>query len=221
MVTVDTDLLAVEESEEVVTLELARPEKLNALAPPMVHGLADAFTQLEGDAGRGVLLAGQGRATCAGMDEDIVSDDYAEEHADLHEVLQGLYRQIESHPGPVALAGHGAVIGAGTLISLSCEFVVVGEDTTIAIPEINYDIASDRGASVLPQYVGHHVASEMLLTGDAIDPERAHELGMVNDVVSEDADAVRERALELLGAVADQDGDVVASVVGRMPSVEP
>jgi len=87
MVTVDTDLLAVREAEEVVTLELARPEKLHALALPMVRGLADAFEQLEGDEGRGVLLTGQGQATCAGMDEDIVGDGYATEHGDLHETL--------------------------------------------------------------------------------------------------------------------------------------
>jgi enoyl-CoA hydratase/carnithine racemase len=221
MVTVDTDLLAVEESEEVVTLELARPEKLNALAPPMVRGLADAFEQLEDDEGRGVLLTGQGRATCAGMDEDIVDDDYAAEHGGLHETLQGVYRQVETHPGPVALAGHGAVIGAGLLVSLSCEFVVVGAETTLAIPEVSYDIASDRAASVLPGYVGRHVASELVLTGEPLAPERAREVGLVNDVVEEDVNAVRERARELLGNVTRHDGEVVADVLGKMPGVEP
>lgn len=221
MVTVDTDLLAVEESPDLVTVELARPEKLNALAPPMVRGLADIFDQLEDDEGRGVLLTGQGRAMCAGMDEDIVSDDYAEEHGDLHGTLQGVYRQVEAHPGPVALAGHGAVIGAAMLVSLSCEFVVVGGNTTLAIPEISYDIASDRAASVLPGYVGRHVASELVLTGEPLAPERAHEVGLVNDVVEEDADAVRERAGELLADVTRHDDDVVADVIGKMPSVEP
>ena len=75
MVTVDTEQVAVEESPELVTLELARPAKLNALTPPMVRGLASAFEQLEGDRGRAVLLTGQGRAMCAGMDEDIVGDE--------------------------------------------------------------------------------------------------------------------------------------------------
>jgi enoyl-CoA hydratase/carnithine racemase len=220
MVTVDTDLLVVKEAPDLVTVELARPEKLNALAPPMVRGLADAFEQLEDDKGRAVLLTGQGRATCAGMDEDIVSDDYAEEHGDLHGTLQGVYRQVEAHPGPVGLAGHGAVIGAAMLVSLSCEFVVVGEGTTLAIPEVSYGIASDRAASVLPGYVGRHVASELVLTGEPLAPERAREVGLVNDVVEEDADAVRERARELLGNVTRHDGGVVADVIGKMPSVE-
>ena len=221
MVTVDTEWIAVEESLDLVTLELARPEKLNALAPPMVRGLADAFAQLEDDEGRGVLLTGQGRAMCAGMDEDIVSDDYAEEHGDLHETLQGVYRQVEAHPGPVALAGHGAVIGAAMLVSLSCEFVVVGAETTLAIPEVSYDIASDRAASVLPGYVGRHVASELVLTGEPLAPERAREVGLVNDVVEEDAGAVREHARELLADVTRHDSEVVADVIGRMPGVGP
>jgi enoyl-CoA hydratase/carnithine racemase len=216
MVTVDTDMLAVEESPGLVTLELARPAKLNALTPPMVRGLASAFEQLEDDAGRAVLLAGQGRAMCAGMDEDIVSDDYATEHAGLHETLEGVYRQVEAHPGPVALAGHGAVIGAALLVSLSCEFVVVGEGATLAIPEVSYGIASDRAASALPGDVGRRVASELVLTGEPLDPERARAVGLVNDVVAGDADAVRERARELLGAVTRHDGEVVAEVIRGM-----
>ena len=221
MVPVDTEQVAVEESPELVTLELARPAKLNALTPPMVRGLASAFEQLEGDRGRAVLLTGQGRAMCAGMDEDIVGDDYAEEHGDLHETLQGVYRQVETHPGPVALAGHGAVIGAAMLVSLSCEFVVVGAETTLAIPEVGYGIASDRAASVLPGYVGRHVAGELVLTGEPLDPGRAREVGLVNDVVAAGADAVRGRARELLGSVSRHDGAVVAEVIEGIPDVEP
>jgi enoyl-CoA hydratase/carnithine racemase len=103
----------------------------------MVRGLASAFEQLEGDRGRAVLLTGQGQAMCAGTDEDIVSDDYATEHSGLHGTLEGMYRQVETHPGPVALAGHGAVIGAAMLVSLSCEFVVVVAETTLAIPKVS------------------------------------------------------------------------------------
>jgi len=132
-----------------------------------------------------------------------------------------VYRQVEAHPGPVAMAGHGAVVGAATLASLSCEFVVVGAETTLAVPEISYDIVSDRAASVLPGYVGRHVASELVLTGDLLAPERARDVGLVNDVVEEDADAIRERARELLATVTRHDSAVVADVIGRMPSVEP
>jgi len=66
MVSVDTPLVEVTETDAIRTVELARPEKLNALTPELVAGLAEAFAAFQDDPGPGILLTGQGRATCAG-----------------------------------------------------------------------------------------------------------------------------------------------------------
>lgn len=76
MVSVDTNYLEITEGEDIVTVKLARPEKLNALLPEMIDGLVEVFTALTADPGRGVLLTGKGDVTCAGMDTEIVSDEY-------------------------------------------------------------------------------------------------------------------------------------------------
>lgn len=211
MVSVDTSFLEVSESADLVTVELVRPEKLNALVPEMVEGLEAVFTGLSDDRGRGVLLTGRGDVTCAGMDTEIVSGDYENDYPELDATLQGLYRRVASHPGPVAMAGRGALVGAGAVLSLSCEFLVLGEETTYAVPEVGYGIASERTAAVLPEIVGRRVAAEMLLTGAAIDPERARAVGLANDVVAEEA--VEARARELLATVADHDDGTVAELV--------
>lgn len=84
MVTVDTEYVSVTEDADVLTLELARPDTLNALTPEMVEGMASAFEQLHEDPGPCILIDGEGRVTCAGMDQDIVAGrGYAEAHPDL------------------------------------------------------------------------------------------------------------------------------------------
>ena len=214
MVTLDTEHLVVDAEPDVVTVELARPEKLNALRPETIEGLATVFEAIVDDTGRAVLLTGRGDVTCAGMDTEIVSGDYETEYSDLDATLQRLYRQIEDHPGPVAVAGRGALVGAGAVLSLSCEFLVLGAETTFAVPEVGYGIASKRSAECLPALAGRRVAAEMLLTGAAIDPQRAASVGLANDVVPEDA--VEDRARDLLDNVCEHDGETVAEIVGLL-----
>lgn len=209
-----TDLVEIHESPDVVEIRLNRPDKLNALTPEIVEGLHDTFARLSDQVGCGVLLTGEGRVTCAGMDTEIVSGDYEAEYPELDATLQDLYGLIERHPGPVAFAARGALVGAGTIMSLSCEFVVVGERTSIVIPEIRYGIASRRAADRLPDIVGRKAATELLLLGEEISAQRARELTLVNDVVPEDA--VEERARELLETVGDYDEDAVASLISLL-----
>lgn len=215
MITVDTTLVHVDDEDDIVEISLHRPDKLNALTPEMVTGLHEAFTQLESERGRGVLLSGEGRATCAGMDRDIVGGgDYVDAYPDLNETLSELYDLVETHPGPVAIAGRGALIGASAILSLACEFVVLGPETTFAFPEVTYGIPSSRAARQVPDVVGRHVAAELLLTGDGIEPERAVDLGLVNAVVP--ADEVESSARALLESVGENDPETVASLVERI-----
>ena len=213
MVSVDTDYVEVHLDGDVCTLELARPDKLNALLPEMIEGLASAFEQLAADPDPAVLVDGQGRVTTAGMDQDIVAGgDYATEHADLNARLGDVYDLAMAYPRPVAVCGRGALIGAGAILSFAAEFCVLGEDVHYAVPEVTYGIASRRISQLLPDIVGRRVAAEMALTRDPIDPQRAYEVGLANDVVP--PDAVRPRARELLETVADHDGETVGDIVG-------
>jgi enoyl-CoA hydratase/carnithine racemase len=211
MVAVDTNYLEIDEGSDVVTVKLARPEKLNALLPEMIDGLVGVFEALTADPGRGVLLTGRGDVTCAGMDTEIVSGDYEGEHADLDATLQRLYGLIDEYPAPVAIAAKGALVGAGAVLSLSCEFLVLGEETTVAVPEVGYGIASERAATLLPELVGRRVAAELLLTGEPIDPGRAKRVGFANDVVPEGD--VERRTRELLETVAEHDRETVTELL--------
>lgn len=205
-----TDEVTIQEDDGLVTVELNRPEKLNALTPVMIKGLHAMFSDLKAAPPEGVLLTGRGRATCAGMDTEIVSQDYEADFADIDALAQELYALVENLPCPVVMAARGALVGMGFVISLSCDFLVVGAETTLSVPEVQYGIASTRTAERLPDLIGRRQAAELLLIGNPIDPERAYGLGLANDVVAEEA--VVDRAQELLATVADYDRETVAEV---------
>ncbi|WP_254538498.1 enoyl-CoA hydratase/isomerase family protein [Halomarina litorea] len=207
--------LRLDEDDGVVTLTLDRPEKLNALDAEMVEGLADVFEGLHDDgAARPVLVVGEGRATCAGMDRAIVSGDYAGEHADLDATVQRVYELVETYPAPVAVAARGALVGMGFLFATASDLLFVAEETRLAVPEISYGIVSDYGTTRLPELVGRRVAVEFLLTGDPIDPDRAASVGLVNAVVApEEVEATARARLE---RIAEHDPSAVAGVLERI-----
>lgn len=191
----------------IVTVELNRPEKRNALTPGMVESLHDTFSDLADDPPGGVLVTGRGRVTCAGMDTEVVSQDYENDFADLDALAQELYVLIDDLPCPVAMAAHGGLVGMGFVISLSCNLLVVGAKTTLSVPEVTYGIVSERTVDRLPALVGHRVAAELLLTGESLAPERARVVGLANDVVPESE--VDDRACELLATIAEHDRETV------------
>jgi len=208
MVATGTDLVETSESGGVVTLRLNRPEKLNALNPELVDGLL-AGVESVGDAA--ILVTGAGDATCGGMDTDIVGGgDYPESHPDLDDTLGEVYDGLLAHPGPTAVAGRGALVGAGFSLSLRCDFLVLAEDTTVALPEIRYDIPVLENAGRLAELVGPRIAKQIALTGGEIDPGRLHELGLANAVVPEDPETA---ARELLATVTDHESDLVQAVL--------
>lgn len=211
MVDAGTDAVVVEADERVVELRLNRPDKLNALNPELIGGLRDALRELDGD-DRGVLLTGAGRATCAGMDTDIVGGgDYPEAYPDLDETLGEVYRLLGDRTAPSAVAGRGVLVGAGFSLSLRADFLVVGRETTLSLPEIRYDIPVAGNARLLDDLVSTRVAKEIALTGRELDPERLHALGLVNAVVAEDE--VEATARDLLAEIGGYDAGLVAEVL--------
>lgn len=211
MVDSGTETVAVEETETVVTLRLNRPDKLNALGPKLIEGLRAALQDLANDE-RGVLVTGTDRATCAGMDTDIVGDgNYPEAYPEVDEALGDVYRLFADRPAPSAVAGNGVLVGAGFSLSLRTDFLVVGAETTLSLPEIRYDIPVQGNAQLLAEHVSPRTAKEIALTGRELDPEHLYDLGLVNAVVPEDE--VEETAHDLLDEIAGYDTGHVADVL--------
>lgn len=168
----------------VAWLWLNRPDRLNAVAPELVGDLLAALDAAASPDVHAVVLAGRGRAFCAGHDLKQQARE-GDVRADV-ERIQDVTRRIRALRAPVIAAVHGYAIGAGAEFALGCDLVVAADDAVFAFPEAGLGLSVTGGASrLLPLLVGPLKAKELLLLGERIDAATAHGLGLVNTVVGE------------------------------------
>ena len=182
--------LAVDEGIALVWLD--RPERLNAVTATLVEDLIEALDAAGRSGARAVVLAGRGRAFCAGHDLKEPTPE-GDSRARL-ERLQDVTRRLRALPAPVIAAVHGYAIGAGAEFALGCDLVLAADDAVFQFPEVGLGLSVTGAASrLLPLLVGPLKAKELMLFGERIDAALARELGLVNHVVP--ADALMESAM--------------------------
>lgn len=182
----------VEESDAVMRITLSRPERLNAFDLDVLLELRAAQVRAEGRAGqvRVVVLAGAGRAFCAGADvryiQEVLDDDhrYAEFLGALRDVVTG----FERLPQPVVAQVHGVALAGGIELMLGCDVIVAARSATIGDQHIRHGFIPGGGSSQrLPRWVSRPVARDMLLTGAWLSADEAMAAGLVSRVVPDDA----------------------------------
>lgn len=174
----------------VLVLQLARPEKKNALTVAMYAALADALASAASEYGvRAVLVTGSGDAFTSGNDlHDFVAQPPTGPDSPVFRFLTAL----AGFPKPIVAAVNGLAIGIGTTMLLHCDLVVADDSARFQLPFINLGLVPEAASSLLlPKLVGHRVAAELLLLGTPFDARRAAELGIVNKV-AEQGGALRE-----------------------------
>lgn len=206
---IKTDGFRLELADGVATLTLDRPERINALTFASYAALRDAFRAMsELREVRAIVLQGEGpRGFCSGGDvRDIIGELFARDMRGLLEFTRmtgALVAAIHQCRAPVIAALHGVVCGAGAVIALACQVRIAAPDTRIAFlfPKVGLS-GADMGASwLLPRMIGYGRASELLLTGEFVEAERAERIGLVNRVVP--AERVRAEAGALARAIAE------------------
>jgi len=189
---------------QVAVVHLDRPRRLNAVVPALVDGLLAACEHARAEGVRAVVLAGRGRAFCAGHDlkEPAVVEDEAAARQRLQRI-QDVTRAIRALPAPVIAAVHGYALGAGAEFALGCDLVVAGEDARFGFPEVGVGLSVTGGISaLLPGTVGLVRAKELLFLGEHFSAAEAHALGLVNRVVP--AGSHEQSALDLAQRLAAQ-----------------
>jgi 2-(1,2-epoxy-1,2-dihydrophenyl)acetyl-CoA isomerase len=186
------------------TIELNRPESLNAWNAQLGHDLLAAITAVAEDDGvRAVVITGAGRAFSAGADLRDVSgpeDRTPEGHPDLHRVLTERYHPIittiRTMPKPVLAAVNGPAVGIGLSLALVSDLVVAAESAYLLLAFVNIGLVPDGGSSLfVPTRVGFARATEMAMLGERIPAAQALDWGLVNRVVPDDAFAGEVAAL--------------------------
>lgn len=166
----------------VATIEIARPEKKNALTQAMYQAMADAINAAQEDgAVRAVLITGQPGIFTSGNDiEDFMQRPPQSIDSPVFRFMQALVASDK----PVVAAVTGAAIGIGTTLLLHCDFVYVSDESRLAMPFVGLGLVPEFASSLLvPELMGQRRAAEKLLLGDPFTGEQAVECGIANAVL--------------------------------------
>jgi enoyl-CoA hydratase/carnithine racemase len=170
----------------VATIEIARPEKKNALTIAMYQAMADALNAAQADAAvRAVLITGQPGIFTSGNDiEDFMSRPPGSGSGHADSPVFQFMRALIGIDKPVVAAVTGAAVGIGTTLLLHCDLVYVSDEARLAMPFVSLGLVPEFGSSlVVPRLLGNARAAEKLLLGDPITPEQAVEFGIANAVL--------------------------------------
>ena len=213
-----SDRVLVNVNDGVADVRLNRPEKLNALNGAMFKALADAGKSLkERSDVRAVVLSGEGRSFCAGLDVSSFQEmgsSQEKNETDPEDALQGRITHLGQQAAwvwqelevPVIGAISGHALGAGFQIAMGPDIRLVHPDTKMSVLEIRWGLVPDMGASVLlPPLVGLDVAKELYFTGRMISGTEAVQLGIATRV----SENPRADALELAAEIAEKNPEAI------------
>ena len=213
-----SDLITITVKDHVADVRLNRPDEYNALSPEMFKSITDAGKTVSADAAiRAVVLSGEGRGFCAGLDfesfaamqstqGDLDIFSRSEESPANNAQLAGyIWKQA---PMPVIAAIHGVAFGGGLQIALGADMRLATPDARFSVMEIKWGIIPDMSLTqTLRDLVRLDVAKELTFTGKIVSSEEAVRLGLITRM----CDDPRGEALELARKIATKSPQAVAA----------
>lgn len=174
-----------------VRLTLNRPEAFNALSEALLDALQTSLAALAETDARVVVIAGAGRAFCAGHDlKEMRAAPSLAYYQALFARCSKLMMTIQRLPQPVIARVHGIATAAGCQLVAMCDLAVAADTARFAVSGVNLGLFCSTPAVPLSRNLSRKAALEMLLTGDFIDAHEARQQGLINRVVSpEELDA--------------------------------
>ena len=170
----------------VATIEIARPEKKNALTMAMYTAMAEALAAANADAAvRAVLITGQPGCFTSGNDlEDFMQrPPVMAEGAPVSPVTRFMHTLLDFEK-PVIAAVTGAAVGIGTTLLLHCDLVYVSDEARLAMPFVSLGLVPEYASSLLiPALIGHVKAAEKLMLGEPFNGSDAVDCGIANAVL--------------------------------------
>jgi enoyl-CoA hydratase/carnithine racemase len=198
-------------ADHVADVCLTRPDKHNALDGAMFEGILAAADEVASAPGvRAVVLHGEGKSFCSGLDVaslatgPISLDDILERDGRRANVAQRACTDWIDLPMPVIAAIHGNCFGGGLQIALGADIRFAAPDARLCVMESKWGLVPDMGiTSTLPRLVPIDVAKELTFTARVLSGVEAAELGLVTHVADDPLAAARELAAEIAGRSPD------------------
>jgi len=222
--TATSDVLSVERDGHVAWLWLDNPDRRNAMGPALWADLPVLMRELSTDADVWVVvIAAKGKSFTVGLDlkamgaaiagSDVAAaptSGAAKRLSSYHQIkqMQDSITAVADCPKPLIAAVHGHCIGGGIDLIASCDIRLAAADAIFSVRETKVAIVADLGTlQRLPGILTRGHVAELAFTGKDIAADRAHEIGLVNDVLP-DTDALHKAA-----------GDLAAEIAGNSPLV--
>ena len=205
------DRVSIDLTDGVADVRLIRADKMNALDPAMFEGIIEAGDMLASMKGlRAVVLSGEGRAFCAGLDMASFAAMKAEGDAvpgvrDLTKRTHGIANRPQqcawlwrTLPVPVVAAVHGVAFGGGFQIALGADMRYATADARFSVMEIKWGLVPDVAGTQLMRHLAREdVVRELTYTGRVFDGREGQQLGFVTRVVDDPRAAALATAREI------------------------
>ena len=179
----------------IASIELARPEARNALSRELILQLMSAIEAVSGDqSARALILSGEGKSFCAGMDLRAVADDPIAMGEMLRE-LSHVSRAIRRLSIPTIARVQGAAIGGGCGLMVVCDFAITHPEAKLGYPEVDLGICPAVVAPWLMKKIGAGAARAMLLAGGTMSGDEGFRRGLATHLVAESQIAATAQTL--------------------------
>ena len=192
------ETLTLEQTAQVATITLTRPEKRNAISAQMIRELLAALDSAEAGSARVVILTGSGKAFCAGMDLDglrAIAGQSLEENLADSSAMAKMFCRIYQFPKPVIAAVNGAAIAGGCGIATLADFTLAVPEAKFGYSEVRIGFIPALVSVFLRRQIAEKHANDLLLTGRIIDAAEALSIGLITEVVA--GDKLPARAAEI------------------------
>lgn len=206
------DILHREDRGAVAHLTMNAPDRLNALSDAMLGALLHQLDIISNEPDiRVVVLAGKGKAFCAGHDLKEMQqgrqapDAGAAYFKDLFERCSAVMERIQTLPQPVIAQVHGIATAAGCQLVATCDLAVAADDTRFGVNGVNIGLFCSTPMVALTRNIPRKAAFEMLTTGRFIDTREAQTLGLINRAVPADK-------------LAEETGTLAATIAAKLPT---
>jgi enoyl-CoA hydratase/carnithine racemase len=206
-------------ADAVARLRLANPEKRNPLDHEVLDALAAALPRLDrGIEVRCVLITGTGRAFSAGYDIGGIPPETFEREAEalVAHPFHAAMEAVSAHPYPVIAAINGHCLGGGLELAVRCDLRVCAAGAKLGMPPAKLGlIYGHTGLERFIDVVGVAATRELFLTGRTVSAERAHKMGLVNEVVADE-----ELEATALGLASEVAANAPISMRGNKAAIE-
>ncbi|MAT81323.1 MAG: enoyl-CoA hydratase [Phycisphaerae bacterium] len=184
----------------IARIRMNRPEKRNALSLDLINQLEDVLASIARDESiRVMILGGEGKSFCAGMDLQGVLDDAPMMAGMLHGLSRAM-RAIRRLPVPTIAQVQGAAVGGGCGLAVVCDYAISHAEAKLGYPEVELGVCPAVVAPWLIRRVGSGRARGLLLAGGTMNGSKALEIGLIDEIA--DQTDLEQRCLDFAKKLA-------------------